>query len=210
MHAASKVFLLIALNDSESGASMNKHLNDLFSICHHHRSEVEVLADDASILRREPSLSDTASISSSFRHQPSRSRKVRATTSLVTHKDLAELRNLASEVKITAEVSAYMHSVVITMRLHRYVAGGISAKATRQLKETVKALAVLHGLSYVTPSLVALGVHKTYPHRLVLATADTERSLRWGSDRAAVAENLKGVTVEMAIDAVLESVETPL
>jgi len=128
----------------------------------------------------------------------------------VSHHYLEILRKLASQVKITAEVSSFIHNIVITMRLHRYVAGGISALATRHLKNTVKALAVLHGLSYVTPSLVGLAMQKTYPHRLLLATPETERSLRWGSEPAAVAANMKGVTVESAIQAVLATVETPL
>ena len=60
------------------------------------------------------------------------------------------------------------------------------------------------------PSLVALAARKVYPHRLVLATADTERSLQWGSDPQAVKEMLEGVTVEDAIEDVIDSVETPL
>jgi len=120
------------------------------------------------------------------------------------------MRKLFDQVKITAEIATYMRNIVITMRLHRYVGGGVSAQATKQLKNTVKAFAVLHGLPYVTPSLVDMAIRKTYPHRLVLATSETERSLQWGSDPAAVEKNMKGVSVESAIDAVLVTVPAPL
>jgi len=210
MHHSSKAFVLIALNDSSSNRRMDPHLNDLFSICHHHDTSTEGSETDATSIRRQPSLSDAASFSSVIRSQPSRQTSYAVQSQIISHADLEHLRSLASKVTITAEVSAYIHNVVISMRLHRYVAGGISALATRHLKNTVRAMAVLHGLSYVTPSLVGLAVQKTYPHRLILATSETERSLRWGSDPAAVAQNMKDVTIQSAILAVLESVETPL
>ncbi|GAB7345669.1 hypothetical protein MBLNU457_3953t2 [Dothideomycetes sp. NU457] len=210
MHHSSKVFVLIALNDSSSSRRMDPHLNDLFSICHHHEAPTDGSESDAASIRRQPSLSDAASFSSVLRSQPSRQTSYAVQSQLLSHADLEQLRLLASKVTITAEVSAYIHNVVISMRLHRYVAGGISALATRHLKNTVRAMAVLHGLSYVTPSLVGLAAQKTYPHRLILATSDTERSIRWGSDPAAVAQNMKGVTTQSAILAVLDSVETPL
>lgn len=145
-------------------------------------------------------------IRSSPRQQPF----VTGDVSIISQEDLEHLYNNMSRVKITAEVSAYLHNITVFMRWHRYVAGGVTAMATRHLRVTVKAMAVLHGLSFVTPSLVALAVRKTFPHRLVLATAETERSLQWGSDAGAVEESLDGVTPEVAIDAVLATVEIPL
>jgi hypothetical protein len=73
-----------------------------------------------------------------------------------------------------------------------------------------RAIASLHSLSSVPPSLVDIGVRKIYPHRLVLAAPEQERSLQWGSTVDAVAEILRGVTIEDVIEEVLESVETPL
>lgn len=96
------------------------------------------------------------------------------------------------------------------MRLNRYVAGGVSAYATRHLRAIVRALAPLHNLTYIPPSLVALAVRKVYAHRIILATSKTERSMQWGSDYQAVEEILKGATVEDAIESVISSVEAPL
>lgn len=72
------------------------------------------------------------------------------------------------------------------------------------------ALAPLHGLTYTTPALVGLAARKIYPHRIVLAPAERERSLQWGSSLAAVRAVLEGVTVADVVEEVLESVEVPL
>lgn len=74
----------------------------------------------------------------------------------------------------------------------------------------VRCLAPLHSLDYATPSLVFLAAKKIYPHRIVLATPENERSLQYGSSKAAVANMLNGVTPHLIIDEVLDSVECPL
>jgi hypothetical protein len=71
-------------------------------------------------------------------------------------------------------------------------------------------LATLHGLEYVTPSLVALAARKIYPHRLLLCTPENERSLQYGSDLEAVREVLEALTTDDVIENVLASVETPM
>jgi hypothetical protein len=111
------------------------------------------------------------------------------------------------------------------MRLHRAVAGGISAMATRHFNtlaqyvailtlpkqsNTGSALAPLHGLDYIPPSLVALAARKIYRHRIVLTAPEDERSMQWGSSLDAVKAVLDGVTAEDVIEEVLQSVEVPL
>jgi hypothetical protein len=71
-------------------------------------------------------------------------------------------------------------------------------------------LAPLHGLDYVTPSIVALAAKKIYPHRIHIAPPERERSMQYGSDLNAAQELLEGVTPETVIEAVLNSVECPL
>jgi hypothetical protein len=71
-------------------------------------------------------------------------------------------------------------------------------------------LAALHGLDFVTPSLVALAVKKVFPHRITIASPERERSMQFGSDLTAVKQFLEGLTPELAIDAVLAKVDCPL
>ncbi|GAB7347078.1 hypothetical protein MBLNU459_g3210t2 [Dothideomycetes sp. NU459] len=182
--------------------------NDMFSFSHRHCDEDGFPNTKEGADRR--SLLDDAASMSSVLQTPYLGHNRELRTPVVTRTELDQLRSAAKEARLSAEVSAHMHNIVIFMRLNRFVAGGVSALATRQLRTLVKALAPLHNLSYVPPSLVALAVRKVYPHRLVLATWKTERSLQWGSDLQAVEDLLDGVTVDDAIDSVLSSVEAPL
>lgn len=180
MHTASKDFMVLAVM-SKPGARLSKHLNDVFCMSHFH-----------------PKGDGWAYLSQTLLPTP------------LLPEDISHLRHLAENAQMTPELAAYLHNIVVFMRNNRYISGGVTATATRQLRAIAKVLAPLHGLDYVPPSLIALAVHKIYPHRLILATAKTERSLQWGSDVEAVKRLLEGVTVEDAIEDVLASVETPL
>jgi hypothetical protein len=72
------------------------------------------------------------------------------------------------------------------------------------------ALAPLHGLDYISPSLVALAARKIYPHRIVITDPEDERSMQWGSSLDAVKAVLEGVSVEDVVEEVLQSVDEPL
>lgn len=184
MHVAPKSLLVVAVV-SKPEARLTHHLNDMFAMSHFHDA-------DLGFSRTEDRLEGHRS-AHGF-HQD----------------DINSLRSLARNVHITAEMAGYLHNVVIFMRLSRYVKSGVTATATRNFRTLAKALAPLHSLEFLTPSLVALAARKIYPHRLVLATSETERSLQWGSDPEAVRQMLDGLTVELVIEEVIASVESPL
>lgn len=138
-----------------------------------------------------------------------------------------KLRALGEAASISPEVRAYMQDIVVFLRIERGVAGGVTPYATVLLEalskfvfpvilvqyrptDPYRYLAPLHGLDYVTPSLVALAAKKIYPHRIEIATPEKERSMQYGSDLNAVKEVLHGVTPETVIEAVLNSVQCPL
>lgn len=183
MHSASKDFMVLAVS-SGSESKLNHHLNDLFSMSHFHAEEDGLPYQDGHLSKE--------------------------TMTSFSQDEITELRALAEEARHTPEIAAYMHNICVFMKNSRYIQSGVSATATRQLRVLAKALAPLHGLNYVPPSLVALAVRKIYPHRIRLVTPQTERSLQWGSDPAAVEAMLEGFTVEDAIEDVLAAVETPL
>lgn len=70
-------------------------------------------------------------------------------------------------------------------------------------------LAPLHGIDYLTPSIVALAARKVFRHRIVVATPDDDRSLQYGSDLKAVSYVLGDVTADSILDSVL-ALEPPL
>jgi hypothetical protein len=183
MHTAPKDFLFIGIM-SRTGSRLTHHLNDIFCMSHFHASEDGLPYTDG-ILERDvdPSLPNA---------------------------DVVTLREQARKARMTGEVASYLHNIVLFMRTSRYVTSGVTATATKQLRTLASALAPLHGLDYVPPSLVVLAARKIYPHRLVLATSSTEKSLQWGSDPSAVARLLENTTVEGVIEDVLASFESPL
>lgn len=183
MHSASKDFMVLAIS-SASESRLNHHLNDLFCMSHFHPEEDGLPFQDGQLSKEA---------------MPSLSRD-----------EISELRTLADHARHTPEIAAYMHHICVFMKNSRYIQGGVTATATRQLRVLAKALAPLHGLDYVPPSLVALAVRKIYPHRIVLVTTETERSVQWGSDPSAIKALLEGFTIEDAIEDVLASVGTPL
>jgi MoxR-like ATPase len=130
--------------------------------------------------------------------------------SKLIRQDIDTLATLAAKAKLHPDVRAHIHNIVVFMRMHRAVASGVTPHATRHLYALIHALAPLHGLDFITPSLVALAVRKIYPHRLVIVDPEDEMSLQWGSEVEAVREYLDGMTGEDVIEDVLERVETPL
>jgi hypothetical protein len=183
MHTASRDFMVLAVC-SKPGARLSHHLNDMFCMSHFHPE-----SDGLQLLSGQLS---------------------KETLPYFSSDNVKDLRTLAEDTYFTPELAAYLHNIVVFMRSNRYIKGGVTATATRQLRAMSKTLAPLHGINYVPPSLVVLAAHKIYPHRLKLHTAETERSLQWGSNPEAIRQLLEGVTVEDALEDVLASVETPL
>ncbi|KAF1846868.1 uncharacterized protein K460DRAFT_280504 [Cucurbitaria berberidis CBS 394.84] len=208
VHAAPKPFLFIALN-STGTPRLTMHLNDQFSISHHHLVN-DGLPNLEDLQEQALASEDGASTSSVVHTPPYAPVRDKAQAIMLPPEDLTHLTTLMSQVKISPEVRAYLYNIVVFMRLHRAVAGGISAMATRHFDTIARALAPLHGLDYMSPSLVALAARKVYPHRIVITAPENERSMQWGSSLEAVKAVLEGVTVEDVIEEVLQSVEAPL
>ncbi|KAI1473593.1 hypothetical protein F4774DRAFT_403961 [Daldinia eschscholtzii] len=131
----------------------------------------------------------------------------------ITESDIATLALQARQVNQDVEVLRYQMNIVSFIRMHRAVApggGGATPLATKHLDQLAKCLAALHGLDFVTPSLVALAVKKIYPHRIRIAAPGQERSMQWGSDLSAIEALLEGMDAEYVIEDVLSIVEAPL
>ncbi|KAI4920111.1 hypothetical protein J4E90_002251 [Alternaria incomplexa] len=208
VHAAPKPFLFIALNASDT-PRLTMHLNDQFFISHKHQAD-DGLPNLEELQEKNHASDDGASMSSVVHTPPFQPGKHKPQQALFLPDDLETLTKLVSQVRISSEVRAYLYNIIVFMRLHRAVAGGISALATRHFNTLAHTLAPLHGLDYISPSMIALAARKIYPHRIVITAPENERSMQWGSSLEAVKAVLEGVTVEDVIEEVLESVEVPL
>jgi len=120
------------------------------------------------------------------------------------------LNRSANSTTISVEVKRYLHDVLIFLRRHRAVAGGVTPLATKHFDLLARLLAPLHDLDFVTPSLVQLAARKIYRHRILIISPENERSLQYGSDLAAVEVLLKDVSSETVLDEVLAMIEVPL
>ena len=78
-----------------------------------------------------------------------------------------------------------------------------------RLTPNYRLLAPLHGIDYLTPSLVMLAARKVFRHRIIVATPDDDRSLQYGSDLATVSQILADVTPDSILDGVL-ALEPPI
>lgn len=172
--------MLFVAVTSRPGARLHHHLNDLFATSH-------------------------------VQHQSGFDRMMsKSATITINNADLEALQNTYRHVHVSPEILSYLHHIIVFMRMSRYIAGGVTPAATRFLKTTSRALAVLDGVDFVAPNIVMQAAREVYTHRVILATPKTERSVQWGSDAEAVEAILEGVTVEDAIEDVLASIEPPL
>lgn len=80
----------------------------------------------------------------------------------------------------------------------------------RSILVTCRILAPLHSLAFVPPSLVALAAPRIYRHRIAMVKPEDEPSTSWGSRVEDVRKAMRGWTVEMVIEDVLEKVQRPL
>ncbi|KAK0507808.1 hypothetical protein JMJ35_009697 [Cladonia borealis] len=206
VHSAPKAFLLIFLNDVD-GTRLTHHLNDHIFISHYHDPE-----DGFANLEEgsEWIEDDRASLSSVVHRSVTQNALSPSQPTILTQEEIQTLKTRTQTTTISTEVKTYLHNIITFLRLHRAVAGGISPLATTHFNLLAKCLAPLHGLSFVTPSLIALAARKIYPHRITITSPENERSMQYGSDLEAVKAILEGVRPEDVIEDVLVQVEAPL
>ncbi|OJJ51088.1 hypothetical protein ASPZODRAFT_55748 [Penicilliopsis zonata CBS 506.65] len=205
---ATEEFVFIPIITEPPGkVVLNQHLNDHLLISHFHDPQ-----DGYMHLEEDQDwLSDASIVKKSDRKQAAEfriSREVRtwrADTAV-----LETFRQESDRVTVTAQVTRYIQDIVVFLRLSRAVAGGVSSRANMHLLQFSKLLAPLHGVDYLTPSLVALATKKVFRHRLAIARPEDDRSLQYGSDLQAVSRVLEGLGPETILDNVLSEIEVPL
>ncbi|CEJ58796.1 hypothetical protein PMG11_07442 [Penicillium brasilianum] len=180
---------------------LNTHLNEHLLVSHFYS-----WVDGFVYLEEDEWLSDSQLSASSVIHKPKHRQKK---TVNVDETMMDKLREASEAVTTSAEVVRYMQDIVVFLRLSRAVGGGISAKANFQLARFAKFLAPLHGIDYLTPSIVALAARKVFRHRITVTAPGQDRSLQYGSDMLAVSHVLADVTPDSILDGILE-LEPPI
>ncbi|OQD74875.1 hypothetical protein PENDEC_c009G05782 [Penicillium decumbens] len=197
-------FLFIPLVVRESDQlrpPLKTHLIEHLLISHYHDP-----VDGYVYLEENDWLSDGQLSASSVIHTPKSFGKK---SPKVDHLTIDKLREASESVTTSAEVVRYIQDIVVFLRLSRAVAGGVSAKASNDFARFAQFLAPLHGIDYLTPSIVALAARKVFRHRIMVATPQDDRSLQYGSGLEAVSSVLAGVTPDSILDGVL-ALEPPI
>ncbi|OAA60461.1 hypothetical protein SPI_05585 [Niveomyces insectorum RCEF 264] len=200
---------------------LNAHLNDLFAMGHWHDPE-----DGYPNLDEEDEGGDDGDNDDDDADSRSVVRRRRARA---VRLDVEVHRYLLNVVAFLR-----MHRAVAVLDRHASGASSVSPTATKHCAQLARCLAPLHGLDYVSPALVGVAARKAYLHRLRTvavgdgtgngvaagnaddATAATEtpplheRSMQWGSERAAVAALLAGTSPADVLDDVLGTVVPPV
>ncbi|KAL5046113.1 hypothetical protein BDW71DRAFT_71084 [Aspergillus fruticulosus] len=196
------LFVPIVVRDSSQvQRKLNTHLNDTLFISHFHDS-----SDGYVYLEDDDWMSEGQASMSSVIRRPNTKDSYHTS---IDHELLEALRDASKTVTATAELVRYQQDIVVFLRLSRAVAGGISARSSIQFTKLAKLLAVIHGIDYLTPSIVALAANKVFRHRIVVAKPEDDRSLQYGSDLSAVAKVLEYATPDTILESVL-GLEAPL
>ncbi|KAK4171568.1 hypothetical protein QBC36DRAFT_391043 [Triangularia setosa] len=235
VQTAPKQFLFIAIvgAPSPTHARVTPHLNDFLYLSHWHDPEkygfdyldaelppadtISIASSD-SIIKRSSSLHGLSpmpphqqqpqpDLSTSYPSPPPQQPRAH-----LTEDDISLLSQLTTSAYVDVDVLRYQMNIVSRLRIHRGVVGGVTPQATKYFQYLCKSLAPLHGIGYVTTSLVGLAARKVYGHRLVLVGDDIEqkeRSMQWGSEREAVGVVLEGWGAEEVVEDVLGSVGVP-
>ncbi|CAD6585079.1 MAG: hypothetical protein ASARMPRED_002006 [Alectoria sarmentosa] len=180
IHTAPKTFLLVVVASSKE-PRLNHHLRDHIFISHYHSQEDGFAnLEEASEWIED----DRASVSSVIHRSTAQESSNLVLPHSFTQQEVRYLADQSEKIKFTAEIKAYQQNIITFLRLHRAVGNGVSPRATQHLVDLVKYLAVIHGQTYVSPSLVALAIHKIYPHRITILEPEAERRiLSIASDR---------------------------
>ncbi|OQE94187.1 hypothetical protein PENNAL_c0004G03471 [Penicillium nalgiovense] len=192
---------LVARDLDQLRPPLKPHMNDNLLISHFHSPEAGY-----TYLEENDWLSDGQLSASSVIHNSKGKQTKSATVSPLV---MDQFREASESVSTSAEVVRYIQDIVVFLRLSRAVAGGVSASANIQFSRFAQLLAPLHGIDYLTPSIVALAARRVFRHRIIVTPPGEDRSLQYGSNLHAVSDVLADVTPDSILDGVL-ALEPPL
>lgn len=112
---------------------------------------------------------------------------------VMTLDELIELRNQASQVKVSDNVKAYILSLVSATRYMPQVKLGASPRGSIALFRAAQAMALMNGRDYATPDDVKSVAGAVLSHRLILAAGQTD----YGAPYDIIAELLANTQVPM-------------
>ncbi|KAG2195593.1 hypothetical protein INT46_011839 [Mucor plumbeus] len=113
-------------------------------------------------------LHPSMSITNSLVRQPSSRR-----FALMKHDEIKALAEKASKVHVNIDITRYVRDIVVGLRTHPKVKGGLTARCSQDLVTVTKSLATLFERDFLTPDLVTIAAEKVFSHRLHVLVVNT-------------------------------------
>ncbi|KAF9903709.1 hypothetical protein EC991_003436 [Linnemannia zychae] len=91
--------------------------------------------------------------------------------------DWDELSKRMKVVTVSNDMTRYIRDVIVAIRTHEAVYGGLTARAALDLEAIMKTLAAIFQTNFVTPDLLTIAAEKVFSHRLELKSTRRQRML---------------------------------
>ncbi|KAI9486776.1 MAG: hypothetical protein EXX96DRAFT_54496 [Benjaminiella poitrasii] len=85
---------------------------------------------------------------------------------LMKHEEIRSLAENATKVHANIDITRYVRDIVVGIRTHPRVKGGLTARCSQDLLLVTKSLASLFKRDFITPELVTIAAEKVFSHRL--------------------------------------------
>jgi MoxR-like ATPase len=94
-------------------------------------------------------------------------------TALIKSDEIQMLAERSHRVHINIDITRYIRDIVVGVRTHPLVSGGLTARTSRDLVSVTRSLATLFQHDFLTPDLVAVAADKVLGHRIHLVGSVT-------------------------------------
>ncbi|KAG0000787.1 hypothetical protein BGZ79_005477 [Entomortierella chlamydospora] len=91
--------------------------------------------------------------------------------------DWEELSKRMKVVTVSNDMMRYIRDVIVAVRTHEAVHGGLTARAALDLEAIIKTLAAIFQTTFVTPDLLVIAAEKVFSHRLELKSTRRRKLL---------------------------------
>ncbi|KAF9434069.1 hypothetical protein BGZ76_008631 [Entomortierella beljakovae] len=88
-----------------------------------------------------------------------------------------ELSKRVKVVTVSSDMMRYIRDVIVAVRTHEAVHGGLTARAALDLEAIMKTLAAIFQTTFVTPDLLLIAAEKVFSHRIELKSTRRKKML---------------------------------
>ncbi|KAF9123660.1 hypothetical protein BGW39_008804 [Mortierella sp. 14UC] len=103
--------------------------------------------------------------------------------------DWDELSKRMKAVTVSNDMTRYIRDVIVAIRTHEAVYGGLTTRAALDLEAIIKTLAAIFQTDFVTPDLLTIAAEKVFSHRLELKSTRRQRMLAAAAGSSSVSSS---------------------